>query len=42
MERYGIELVPADSYRLGQFRYTNLADAVAQAKRSAASAADLR
>jgi len=35
MERYGIVRVPADSFRYREFRYTNLQDALAQAKRDA-------
>ena len=33
MERYGIKRTPADYYNYGQYRYTNLKDAVAQAER---------
>ena len=33
MDRYGIIRTPADYFHYGQFRYTNLADAVAQAER---------
>jgi len=33
MGQYGITRVPVDYYCLGQYRYTNLQDAVAQAKR---------
>ncbi len=33
MAKYGITRVPADYFRLGEYRYTNLKDAVAQAKR---------
>ena len=33
MEKYGIIRVPVDHFRLGEFRYTNLRDAIAQAKR---------
>lgn len=33
MARYGIVLVPVDYFHYGKFRYTNLKDAVAQAKR---------
>lgn len=35
MERYGIIRVPVDTFRYRNFRYTNLKDAVAQAKRDA-------
>ena len=35
MKRYGIVRVPADSFRYRQFRYTNLQDALSQAKRDA-------
>lgn len=33
MERYGIRRTPADYYHCGQYRYTNLKDATAQAER---------
>ena len=33
MERYGIVLIPVDYFHFGNFRYTSLKDAVAQAKR---------
>jgi hypothetical protein len=36
MDRYGIVRVPADIFRYREFRYTNLQDAIAQAKRDAA------
>ena len=35
MARLGITRVPVDYFRLGEFRYTSLADAVAQARRQA-------
>lgn len=35
MEKYGIVRVPADSFRYREFRYTNMQDALAQAKRDA-------
>lgn len=35
MVRYGITRVPVDYFRLGEFRYTSLSDALAQAKRQA-------
>jgi hypothetical protein len=34
MARYGITRVPVDYYHYGTFRYTNLDDAIAEAKRS--------
>jgi hypothetical protein len=34
MARYGITRVPVDYFHYKQYRYTNLADAVAQAKRA--------
>ena len=37
MDRYGIVRVPADIFRYGEFRYTNVQDALAQAKRDADS-----
>jgi hypothetical protein len=37
MERYGIQRIPADHYNYGQYRYTNLKDAVAQAMRDGAA-----
>ena len=33
MAKYGIVLVPVDYFHYGKFRYTNLKDAIAQAKR---------
>jgi len=33
MAKYGITCVPVDYFHLGDFRYTNLKDAVAEAKR---------
>jgi hypothetical protein len=33
MAKYGIKRVPLDYFHYRQFRYTNLEDAVAQAKR---------
>jgi hypothetical protein len=33
MAKYGINRVPVDYFHYGDFRYTNLKDAVAQAKR---------
>lgn len=38
MERYGIVRVPADIFRYREYRYTNLQDALAQAKRDAGAA----
>jgi hypothetical protein len=35
MDRYGIIRVPADSFLYREFRYTNLQDALAEAKRDA-------
>lgn len=37
IDRYGIIRVPADYFLYGQYRYTNLKDAVAQAKRNEAA-----
>jgi len=37
MVTYGIKRVPVDYYHYGDFRYTNLADAIAQAKRGCAT-----
>ena len=34
MARYGITRVPVEYFHYKQYRYTNLADAVAQAKRA--------
>jgi hypothetical protein len=34
---HGIERVPADVYLVGGYRYSNLADALAAARRGAAS-----
>lgn len=34
MTRYGIARVPADYYLYGAFRYTNLEDAIEEAKRA--------
>ena len=33
MAKYGITRVPVDYFHVGGFRYTNLSDAIAQAKR---------
>jgi len=33
MERLGIRRVPVDTFHIGAYRYTNLADAMAQAER---------
>lgn len=33
MVKYGITRVPVDYFHLGNFRYTNLEDAIAEAKR---------
>jgi len=33
MEKHGIIRVPVDYFQFGEFRYTNLRDAIAQAKR---------
>lgn len=33
MDKHGITCVPVDYFHLGQYRYTNLKDAVAEAKR---------
>ena len=32
-KKYGISRVPADYFHYGKYRYTNLKDAIAQAKR---------
>jgi hypothetical protein len=37
MAKYGITCVPVDYFHYGSFRYTNLADAVAEAKRQQTS-----
>jgi hypothetical protein len=33
MARYGITRVPVDYFHVGEFRYSNLEDAIAEAKR---------
>ena len=33
MAKYGITLIPVNYFHVGNFRYTNLEDAVAEAKR---------
>ena len=33
MKKYGITRIPVDYFHYGEFRYTNLKDAIAQAKR---------
>lgn len=33
MEKYGITREPVDYFHYGEFRYTNLKDAIAEAKR---------
>ena len=35
LERYGIERVPADAFLWGGYRYSNVRDALAAAKRNA-------
>jgi hypothetical protein len=37
MERYGISRTPVDYFHYGRYRYTNLADAIAQAERDQSS-----
>lgn len=37
MAQYGITRVRADSFHLGEWRYSNLRDAIAQARRIAAA-----
>ena len=37
MVQYGITRVPADTFHLGEWRYTNPDDAIAQARRMAAA-----
>ena len=37
MVQYGITCVPADTFHLGEWRYSNLDDAIAQARRIAAA-----
>ena len=37
MAKYGITCVPIDYFHYKQYRYTNLTDAVAQAKRAQSS-----
>ena len=37
MAQYGITRIPADQFRLGEWRYSNLADAVAHARRIASA-----
>lgn len=39
MAKYGITCVPVDYFHCGDFRYTNLADAIAQAKRGCSALA---
>jgi len=39
MIKYGIKCVPVNQYHFGDFRYTNLADAIAQAKRGCSTLA---
>lgn len=34
LEEHGIVRVPADTFRYGGYRYTNIKDAVAEAKRN--------
>ena len=40
MAKYGITRVPADFFHYRQYRYTNLKDAIAQAKRDQQQARD--
>lgn len=37
MQKYGIKRIPVDCFHINGFRYTDLKDAVAQAKRMSAS-----
>lgn len=37
MEKYGITRVPVDYFHHGKYRYTNLEDAIAEAKRDQTS-----
>jgi len=37
MVQYGITRVPADSFHFGEWRYSNLDDAIAQARRTVAA-----
>ena len=37
MAKYGITRVPVDYYHYGKYRYTNLEDAIAEAKREQTS-----
>ncbi len=37
MAQYGITRVPADTFHLGEWRYSNLDDAIAHARRLAAA-----
>ena len=37
LKKYGIRRIPVDYFHYREFRYTNLADAIAQAKRDEAS-----
>ena len=37
LARHGIERVPTDVYLVGSYRYSNLTDALAAAKRAASS-----
>jgi hypothetical protein len=39
LARYGIVRTPAHRYQVGDFRYSRLSDAVAQARRTEAAAA---
>lgn len=39
MVKYGIKCVPVNYYHFGDFRYTNLADAISQAKRGCSTLA---
>jgi hypothetical protein len=41
MKRNGITRVPADQYHVDGYRYTNLADALAQVRRGAGARPDL-
>jgi len=39
MKRLGILHVPVDTFRVGEYRYSNLTDAIAQAKRAGSTGA---
>lgn len=41
MTKYGIKRIPVDYFHFGDFRYTNLSDAIAQAKKGCSTLSEV-